>query len=98
MKFEASKERWKNSYILVIFVKFGDIYPSFSEKHKGIIFYLIDLFIGVLLLFACIFGFLLCQFVEMPIRYILFKGSMTAKVKHWANVWCVFLRSFYNEI
>lgn len=47
----------------------------------------IETLIGVYELFLCLTVLLLVQFVESPIRKIIYKGSFKDKFKEWISVW-----------
>ena len=100
---EPSKERWRNSFILGLYLVceewFNKKFPQKVSKEEGILTNIILLGIGVFWLFVVIFLFLITQFIEMPIRWLIFRGSLKDKLKHWCNGWYTFCWSFgeHNE-
>ena len=92
---EPSKERWKNSLLIglsIIFTNWLDKKLPDSNKKQGMSMNIFLVLIGTLDLLFIAFIFLVCHFIEMPIRYVIFKGNFKDKLKQWVNGWKQFFK------
>lgn len=94
--------RWKKSFLVGSVIRQQEKWDRI-EKEKEInnkpssTFKLIrDVIVGILSLVHCFIILLLAQFIEAPIRMLIFKGKLKDKIFYWFRCWRSAWRGTYR--